>query len=453
MIEKGNPSRRAILKYMAALASVSLAPAELTAEALRTASPSCASLAIPSALQIAWQNMEVGMFIHFAPNVYYDKQGDAGGVSDPKIFNPYLLDTNQWVDVAESMGAHYIILTAKHVGGFCLWPTSTTDYSIASTPYKNGKGDIVGELAASCKKRGMLFGVYVSPRDDHHNVGGGGKVHSGNPEDQKRYDEIYTKQLTELLTHYGPMVEIWFDGSARGELVGPIVHKYQPNAMIFNTSIGTIRWVGNEEGVAPYPLWNAVTKQIHLTGEASGEGDASGNVWLPAECDVPIRADWFWSTTNAPTLKSLDQLMDIYYKSVGRGANLLLDETPDRAGVIPATDAKRTAEFGDEVRRRFSHPLAMINGEGYLMELDLKRPTMIDHVVIQENIVRGERVREYKLEALEDGQWTTIANGSSIGHKRIEIFSKRNASRIRLVATKAICEPQISKFAVFYSGR
>ena len=265
---KGRHSRRDVLEYMASLAAVSLVPVGGSAEALRAVLSPCGSLAAPSELQVAWQNMEIGMFIHFAPNVYYDKQGDASGVSDPKIFNPYLLDTNQWVDVAESMGARYIVLTAKHVGGFCLWPTSTTDYSIASTPYKGGKGDIVGELAATCKRRGIRFGVYVSPRDDHHHAGGAGKVRSGNPEDQKRYDAIYTKQLTELLTHYGPMVEVWFDGSARGELVGPIVHKYQPNAMIFNTSAGTIRWVGNEEGVAPYPLWDTVTKESHMTGRS-----------------------------------------------------------------------------------------------------------------------------------------------------------------------------------------
>lgn len=452
MDERKKQSRRDLLSFLGSAAALSLVPHSLAGEGFQSLPSGCNSLAKPSVLQIAWQSMEVGMFIHFAPNVYYDKQGDAGGVSDPKIFNPYLLDTNQWVDVAESMGAHYIILTAKHVGGFCLWPTSTTNYSIASTPYKHGKGDIVGELAASCKKRGMRFGVDVSPRDDHHHAGLSGKVLSGNPEDQKRYDDMYKEQLTELMTQYGPMVEVWFDGSARGNLIGPIVHKYQPNAMIFNTSVGTIRWVGNEEGVAPYPLWDTVTEDSHLTGGASGAGDPDGTVWLPAECDVPIREDWFWSTTNAHTLKSLDQLMDIYYKSVGRGANLLLDETPDRTGVIPAADAKRTAEFGNEVRRRFGHPIATTHGTGNQIELDLKNPTLVDHVVIQESIADGQRVREYRLEALVNGQWATVATGSSIGHKRIEVFNRQNASKIKLVVSKAVCEPRIASFAVFNSG-
>ena len=389
------------------------------------------------------------MFIHFAPNVYYDKQGDAGGVSDPKIFNPYKLDANQWVDVAMSMGARYIILTAKHVGGFCLWPTSTTDYSIASTPYKNGKGDIVGELAEACRKQSMRFGVYVSPRDDHHNAGLSGKVHSGNPEEQKKYDAIYRQQLTELLTHYGPMVEVWFDGSARADLIGPIVHQYQPQAMIFNTAAGTIRWVGNEDGVAPYPLWNTVTEQEHLTGGASGTGDPDGRVWLPAECDVPIRSDWFWSTTNAHTLKSLDKLMDIYYKSVGRGANLLLDQTPDRTGVIPDADVKRTAAFGNEIRRRFTQPIAQTSGTGNQVDLPLAAPAWIDHLVIEEDIAQGQRVREYRIEVNENGRWRGLLTGSSVGHKRIETFPKVRAAGVRLMITQSACLPHIASLSAF----
>lgn len=413
---------------------------------------SCVTLAKPSPLQIAWQDMELGTFIHFAPNVYYDKQGDAGGVSDPRIFNPYKLDANQWVNVAESMGSRYIILTAKHVGGFCLWPTSTTNYSIASTPYKNGKGDIVGELAEACRRRHVRFGVYVSPRDDHHNAGLSGKVHSGNPQDQQRYDAVYRQQLTELLTHYGSMVEVWFDGSARADLIGPIVHRYQPQAMIFNTAAGTIRWVGNEQGVAPYPLWDTVTKQQHITGEASGAGNPAGEVWLPAECDVPIRDDWFWSTTNAHTLKSLDKLMEIYYKSVGRGANLLLNQTPDRTGVIPEPDAKRTSEFGSEIRRRFDQPIAKTSGQENQVDLSFATPSLIDHVVIQEDIAQGQRVYGYEVNVNENGSWRTLLAGSSIGHKRIESFAKVKATAIRLRITKSACLPKIKSFSAFSTG-
>ncbi len=453
-----NRSRRHFLARLGSSAALCCLPRELCVwcEQIESAdthitrqSQSCTTVAMPTSLQFAWQNMEMGTFIHFAPNIYYDKQGDAGGVSDPRIFNPYRLNTNQWVDVAESMGARYIILTAKHVGGFCLWPTSTTDYSIASTPYKNGKGDIVGELADACRRRNMRFGVYLSPRDDHHHAGLSGKVRSGNSDEQRRYDAIYRQQLKELLTQYGPMVEVWFDGSARADLIGPIVHKYQPQAMIFNTAVGTIRWIGNEEGVAPYPLWDAVTQQEHKTGDTSGAGDPDGQVWLPAECDVPIRDDWFWSTTNAHTLKSLDKLMDIYYKSVGRGANLLLNQTPDRTGLIPEADAKRTAEFGNEIRRRFGRPIAKTSGEGNQIDLQLAEQSWVDHVVIQEDIAHGQRVLEYKIEVNENGAWHSVSTGSSIGHKRIEVFPKIQTAGIRLVITQSVCCPRISSFSAF----
>jgi alpha-L-fucosidase len=442
-----NPSRRQFLGYFgSSLALTCAAPKSLAL--MRGLDQSCSTLAVPTSLQHKWQDMEMGTFIHFAPNVYYDMQGDKGGVSDPKIFNPYKLDADQWVRVAKSMGSRYLILTAKHVGGFCLWPTSTTDYSIASTPYKNGKGDIVGEVAEACRYHDIRFGVYVSPRDDHHNAGLSGKVHSGNAQEQEKYDAIYRQQLTELLTRYGSMVEVWFDGSARGDLIGPIVHKYQPQAMIFNTAAGTIRWVGNEDGVAPYPLWNTVTHQDHQTGNASGAGDPDGDVWLPAECDVPIRSDWFWSTTNAPTLKSLNQLMDIYYRSVGRGANLLLNQTPDRTGVIPDPDVQRTAEFGQEIQRRFSTPLAATSGAGNTVELRLTASSSIDHIVIAEDISDGQRVREYTIEIHDGNRWVKLTSGTSIGHKRIEILHPAQVTGVRLNITRSVCSPQIASLSV-----
>jgi alpha-L-fucosidase len=405
----------------------------------------CPSPALPTPGQLAWQQAEFGMFIHFAPNTYNDTQGDLGGASDPRKFNPYKLDTEQWVDVAQSMGARYIILVAKHVGGFCLWPTATTHYSIASSPYKNGKGDIVGELSASCRKRGMKFGAYISPRDDHRGVGGGGKVRSGMAEDQRRYDEIYRQQLTELLSNYGDFFEIWFDGSASGDLVGPVVRQYQPNAMVFQSSVATIRWVGNEDGLAPDPLWNMVSNADHQTGEASGAGSPNGDAWLPAECDVPIRKDWFWSTTNESSLKTLDQLMTIYEKSVGRGANLLLNHTPDRTGLIPAPDVKRAAEFGAEIQRRFGKPIA----ETKQMELSFDKETPVAYVVLAEDIAQGQRIRRYRVEAQHNGAWQTIANGQSVGHKKIHSVNSVTTQKLRLIVSESVCAPVLSSFAAF----
>lgn len=405
----------------------------------------CPNLALPTPGQLAWQQTEFGMFLHFAPNTYNDTQGDLGGASDPRKFNPYKLDTEQWVDVAQSMGARYIILVAKHVGGFCLWPTATTQYSIASSPYKNGKGDIVGELAASCRKRGMKFGAYISPRDDHRGVGGGGKVRSGMPEDQRRYDQIYQQQLTELLSNYGEFFEIWFDGSANGDLVGPLVHKFQPKAMVFQSSAATIRWVGNEDGLAPDPLWNTVSSAAHKTGEASGAGSPDGESWLPAECDVPIRKDWFWSTTNESSLKSLDHLMKIYEQSVGRGANLLLNHTPDRTGLIPDPDVKRAAEFGAEIQRRFGNPVA----KSKQMELVFEKETPVGYVVLSEDIAQGQRIRRYQVEALRNGKWETVAIGQSVGHKKIHPIDPVSTQKLRLIVSEAVCPPVLASFSAF----
>jgi alpha-L-fucosidase len=404
---------------------------------------------VPTREQAAWQDLEVGMFIHFAPNTYNNTQGDLGGVSNPSRFTPHQLDTAQWLDVAQSMNARYVILVAKHIGGFCLWPTKTTQYSVASSPYKGGKGDIVGEFAAECQKRKMPYGFYISPRDDHRGVREAGKARSGLPEDQLRYEQIYKQQLTELLTGYGKLSEIWFDGSAPGELVRPIIKQHQPQAMVFQSSAATIRWVGNEEGLAPYPVWNTVLEREWKTGEAKGAGNPDGDIWLPAECDVPIRKDWFWTTENLSSLKSLDKLMDIYYKSVGRGCNLLLNHTPDRTGLIPEPDAKRAAEFGAEVRRRFSKSVADRKGSGTTLELPLPAGTTVDHVILMEDILQGQRVREFRLEARDGNAWKTIANGTSIGHKRIERFDPVKASALRVTATKSSADPQWRSFAAY----
>jgi alpha-L-fucosidase len=402
---------------------------------------------VPTREQAAWQDFEIGMFIHFAPNTYNNTQGDLGGMSDPRRFTPHQLDVAQWLDVAQSMNARYVVLVAKHVGGFCLWPTRTTLYSIASTPYKGGKGDIVGEFAAECRKRNMPYGFYISPRDDHRGVREGGIARSGMPEDQRRYDEVYKQQLTELLTGYGKLAEVWFDGSANGELVRPLIRAHQPQAMIFQSSAATIRWVGNEEGVAPYPVWNTVREHDWGTGEAKGAGVPDGDIWLPAECDVPIRKDWFWTTDNHTSLKTLEQLMDIYCKSVGRGCNLLLNHTPDRTGLIPAGDAARAAEFGSEIRRRFGKSVAETTGAGATLELSLSSPAVIDHAIVAEDILSGQRVREYRIEVRDGASWRTVATGTSIGHKRIDSFEPTRTSALRITATRYSEEPRWRKFS------
>jgi len=409
-----------------------------------------ARLAKPTPQQVAWQDFEIGMFIHFAPNTWLDREYDNLSLSLSKM-NPAKLDTDQWVAAAEAMDAKYIVFVAKHVGGFCMWQTETTDYSVKNIPWRGGKGDVLADLAESCRKRDIRLGVYLSPQDRKHGAGVGGRC--GSPEAQRRYNKIYRKQLTEVLTGYGDMVEVWFDGSNVIE-VGDILSKHAPRAMIFQGPHATIRWVGNERGVAPYPAWNAVSEEAAKSGVATArDGDQDGEVWLPIECDARIRGHWFWNTRNADTLKTVDQLMDMYYRSVGHGAVLLLNQTPDTTGLIPEADVNRGAEFAAEVRRRFDNSIAETSGSGRLVELDLAKPTRIDHVITMERIAGGERIRRYVVEGMAGSSWRALCEGSAVGHKKIDRIEPVRATKVRLRVLEAAATPQVRKFAVYAAGR
>lgn len=407
--------------------------------------PAAARLAKPTPQQAAWHDLEVGVFIHFAPNTWQDQEYDDLSTPLEKI-NPDRLDTDQWVRAAELMGARYIVFVAKHVGGFCMWQTDTTDYGIKNTPWRGGRGDVLADLANSCQKRGMPLGVYLSPQDRRHKAGLGGECETEAA--QQAYSELYRKQLIEVLSRYGSMVEVWFDGGMRVE-VGDILERYAPDAMVFQGKYATIRWVGNEDGVAPYPAWNAVPEAAGRSGGATAaDGDPDGTVWLPNECDARMRRHWFWNTTNASTLKSLDQLMDMYYRSVGHGAVLLLNHTPDTTGLIPEADVQRGAAFGAEVRRRFGTSVAETHGRGPTVELALPGPRTIDHVITMEDITGGERVREYVVEGRVGNDWRELASGTAIGHKRIDRFEPTEVSRVRLRCTTFAATPLIRKLAV-----
>jgi alpha-L-fucosidase len=403
----------------------------------------------PTPLQAAWQDLEIGMFIHFAPNTWQDSQWDKRTTPFSEI-NPSKLDTEQWVDAAEALGARYIIFVAKHIGGFCMWPTKTTDYCIKNTPWRNGKGDVLKDLSESCRKRGMGLGVYLSPRDDTHGAGIGGRCDT--PEQQARYNEMYREQLKEVLTGYGDMMEVWFDGSLV-MTVGDVLQKYAPRAMVFNSPHATLRWVGNEEGFAPYPAWNALSRKDADSGVSTAlSGRPDGEVWLPLECDARIRAHWFWTTQNASTLKSVDQLMEMYYRSVGHGATLLLNHTPDITGLIPEADFKRGKEFGDEVRRRFGNSMAEISGKGKALELRFPNPVVLDHLMLMEDIVEGERVRQYVVEAATGGEWLEMCRGIAIGHKKIDGFARIETNKLRWRCLDSVGEPTVRCFAAFFTG-
>jgi alpha-L-fucosidase len=400
----------------------------------------------PTPEQVAWHDTEIGMFIHFAPNTWQDLEGD--DLSTPLAnINPAKLDTDQWVRVAEAMGARYIVFVAKHSGGFCMWQTDTTDYGIKNTSWRDGKGDVLGDLSQSCRKRGMRLGAYLSPQDHKHGIGSGGRARS--QAEQEKYDRIYRQQLTEVLGKYGEMFEVWFDGSTVTD-VNDIVHKYAPKAMVFQGPCATLRWVGTESGTAPYPNWNSLATRAAKSGVATAtQGDPDGSAWMPNECDARMRENWFWNTRNARTLKSVKELLDMYYASVGRGAVLLLNNTPDTTGLIPATDAQRAAEFGAEVKRRFGKSLGETKGVGDTVELDLGKPTTINHVITMEDIAQGERVRQYVIEGLKSDAWQELAQGISIGHKKIDLFPPVEVSKIRLRVTKTVDTPQIRKLAAY----
>ncbi len=407
-------------------------------------------LARPTPEQVEWQDAEMGMFIHFGlwsmPTGVTSDMDVLGKVQ--KAFNPVDLDTDQWVSVAESMGAKYVVYTAKHGDGFCMWQTDTTDFSIKNTPWRNGKGDIMADLAKSCKKRGMKLGVYLNAHNMYTGVGVGGKC--GTPEAQEEYNKIYRQQLTELLTRYGDMFEVWFDGS----LVVPvkdILEKYAPHAMVFQSPQTTIRWVGNERGFASYPAWNCVDWNNPIVNKGYGtdrHGDPDGNRWLPLECDARIREMWMYQADNNP-LKSVDYLMEMYYKSVGYGAVLLLNNTPDPTGLIPETDVKRSAEFGAEIKKRFGKSLAETSGKGDIVTISLDKPTVIDHAITMEDTTGGERVRQYVIEGRVDNKWNKVAEGISIGHKKIDRFRPVLVDGVRIRVTKFAAEPLVRKLAVY----
>ncbi len=409
------------------------------------------SLAKPTPGQVEWHDMEMEMFLCFDPCTWQNREYDDHSTPLDKI-NPDKLDTDQWVRVAVSMGAKQILFVAKHTGGFCWWQTDTTDYGVKETPWLRGKGDVMRDLSASCRKAGLKLGVYLSPQDDRYGAKGGGKC--GDPGKQAVYDKVYRQQLTEVLTRYGEINEVWYDGGLVIE-AGDILKEHAAKAQIFQGKFATIRWVGNEEGYAPYPAWNAVSREAWQRGATAADGDPDGEIWLPNEVDTVNVSPhfWFWNSKPERRLLTLDKLMDCYYKSVGRGAVLLLNQTPDTTGLIPEADARQAAEFGAEVQRLFGKSLAETTGAGSELELDLGKPAPVDHVIIMEDIREGERIREYVIEGRFGTEWKTLAQGTAVGHKKIDRLAEPveiSALRLRCTASEGV--PIVCKLAVYHVG-
>ncbi len=411
-------------------------------------------LAKPSEVQYKWHEQERLMFLHFAPTTWSEVEQNDHSVSLNRI-NPQKLNTDQWCEAALSFGAKQIIFVAKHSGGFCWWQTETTKYGIKETPYKNGKGDVLRELSESCKKYGLSLGVYVYPGDRTWGamIGSGGITKD--PKKQEAYNEVFRKQLTEVLTNYGEMLEVWFDGSCKID-VSDILEKYAKNAVIFQGPHASLRWPGNESGKLFYPAWNSVKREDLETGVSTQiHGTPDGDAWAPLETNTTLYDHyWFWSPKKVKKRKSLQELMDCYYQSVGYGSVFLLNASPDTTGLIPEGDMQRYREFGIEIKRRFDKPIAEIKSQkGRSIVVKFDKPTRINHTIIMEDYSEGERIREYNIEGLSDGRWVKLVDGISVGRKKIDYFEDVEVDQLRLVINKAAAEPIIRSFSAYYVNK
>lgn len=413
-----------------------------------------ASRVVPCDRQLRWQDRELTAFLHFGMNTFNNREwGD--GKESPEFFNPDALDTDQWVKTLKDAGFKMVILTAKHHDGFCLWPTATTDHSVANSPWRGGKGDVMAELRRSCDKYGMKLGVYLSPWDRNAPCYG----------DSPRYNDMFVAQLTELLTNYGKIDEVWFDGAC-GE--GPngkkqeydwlrfrdTMKRLQPDAVLAITG-DDVRWVGNEGGVGRETEWSVTPLVPSIFSYADSVNQSLGIdaispeigsrrqvvsadklYWWPSEVDVSIRPGWFWHENEVP--HSLARLADIYLKSVGRNSVLLLNIPPDNHGLIDQKDVRRLMEFRRWIDANFTNNL--LNKPG----------SEVNCVVLEEDISKGQRVEEFDVIALVDGRRIKAVSGTTIGKKRILTFPPVRADRLELKVTASRAEPHASLSGAYF---
>lgn len=429
----------------------------------------------PNARQLAWQEAELGVVYHYDLHVFDGiKYGQGNNrinpVSDYQIFNPEKLNTDQWIKAAKDAGAKFAILTATHETGFALYQSDVNPYCLKAVDWKEGKGDIVRDFVNSCRKYDVKPGIYLGIRWNSffgvHNfqVNGDGDFRDNR---QEYYNRMVEGMVEEICTCYGELFEIWFDGGASHPDKGapdvlPIVQQYQPNCLFYhNEQLAEARWGGSESGTVGYPCWATMPGPNSHFGELPrnfleflSHGDPDGRFWMPAMSDAPLRGEngrheWFWEPGDEENLEPLEDLMEIYYKSVGRNSTLIMGLTPDPDGLMPEPDVIRLKEWGDEIRHRFSTPIASTRGAGIKITLNLPEKQQINHVVIQEEIKYGESVRKYIVEARVGGKWKVVCEGESIGQKRIQNFDVVECTKIRLSVQESIAEPQIKNLAVY----
>lgn len=444
-----------------------------------------AQMVKPTEAQVRWQRMEMNLFCHFGPNTFTGNEW-GNGKEPASLFNPSALDCNQWCEVAKAAGMKGIIITAKHHDGFCLWPSEQSNHTVRESPWREGKGDVLRELSEACQKAGLKFGVYVSPWD--RNAPSYGTM---------EYNEVFSNTLKEVHTQYGDVFEQWFDGAC-GE--GPNGKRQQydwerfnntvltlhPNASIFSDVGPGCRWMGNESGVNGKTCWSTLNTRdaegrIYEPGanspcqETLNRGDQKGDRWIPAETDVSIRPGWFWRASEHP--KSVEQLLSIYYTSVGRNSLLLLNVPPDNRGLIDREDSIRLVEFRQALDSIFAHDLAQgakvksssglrakqVTDTNYhtyyackkherTIRLKWKRPIDFNRLMIQEYIPEGQRIEEMKVKVRYEGDksWYIIGSATTVGYKRILLFPQQHkVTEMEIIFPKTLGRPILNRVALF----
>ena len=427
---------------------------------------------VPTPAQLAWQRDELALFLHFGVNTFTDREwGD--GKEDPQIFAPAALDAGQWARAAKAAGFRMMILTAKHHDGFCLWPSSVTKHTVAASAFRGGNGDVVREFVDACRAEGLKAGLYCSPWDRNSPVYG----------DSPRYNDFFCDQLTELLTRYGRIDEVWFDG-ANGE--GPngrkqqydwprfwsLVRRLQPNAVMFSDAGPDVRWIGNERGSAGETNWSTMNVDAVPYPGADGpgiiaalqNGDPNGTVWRPGETDVSIRPGWFYHPAEDAKVKTVDDLVDLYFTSVGRNSKLLLNVPPTRAGLLHDIDVARIREIQPGVGRLMSRGDVTRGHEPWwrtpsngsaICEIDLRREAAVAVADLSENIAQGQVVSRYTLEGATDAsakRWQLLSRGTTIGYRKLDRFQPTRIRGLRLTLETVAPLAEPPKFKVYRYG-
>ena len=460
--------KRLLAAFIAWLLVTGMAYSQQTAQSVNSLSP-CGP--VPTENQLWWQDLEMYAFIHYSMNTYTDQEWGFGN-EDLQLFNPSDLDCRQWARVCKQAGMRGIIFTAKHHCGFCMWPSQYTEYSVKNTPWKQGKGDVVRELADACREEGLKFAVYLSPWDRNHPEYG-----------RKEYVTYFRNQLRELLTNYGDIFEVWFDGANGGDgwygganerrtidrttyyewpETYRMIRLLQPHCLIWNdgSDRGDLRWVGTEAGNVGETNWSLLNKDGEVTWNMLHYGLEDGDSWVPSETNTSIRPGWFYHETENAHVKSLSKLMDTYYKSVGRNSTLLLNFPIAPNGRIHPIDSLRGIAFNKMIHEVFKTDLAA-NAKKHTKNnetiIDFGKPTAFNRFVAEEDIRYGQRVKKFSLEAEINGKWQPLKDAlveqgdglTTIGHRRIICFPTVNATRIRLTILDAKCQPVIKRTSVY----